>query len=739
MTRSRLTSRRTPWPPRRRRRRRPAAHAPSRRRRSTPSRRRSATRSDSTSASRSRRRRSRPTIDSPDARRQGRPGRHVALDDKQIQETMETFQKEMQTKMTRAGAEEPGRGQAAFLAENEKKPGVQKTASGLLYEIVKAGDGPKPASTDTVKVHYRGHADRRQGVRQLLQAQRARGVPGQSRHPRLDRGAAAHAGGLEVEALHPVGPRPTARRARPAARSRPTRCSSSRSSCSRSRSRVTAPSSAPEDERGGLVGAASAGTQSAMSWSELERLEQRGPRANPWRAGRSHAMSRRGVVASSHSLATLAGRRLPAPRRHRDGRGDHHRRGARRGRADDDRHRRRRLLPLLRRLDAAASTASTAAAARRAASQRSHFDRRERAAGIAHDCWAAVTVPGAVSAWWEGWRRHGRLPFADLLAPAIAYAEDGFPVTEIVHAMWRACEDALRRDPEARDAYLPNGRAPALGDAVPQPAPRRVAARVAAGGADAFYRGPIAAEIARYARATGGFLEVDDFAGTGRVGGADRDDLPRLRGAADPAQRPGHRRAAHARPARRLRPGEPRPRHSRVPAPDDRGEEARLRRSPPPRLRSRARAVPVAELLSPSTRRSGAQAIDRRASAAGGRARRRWRPRGRAPCEERRGEIARRRRHRLPDRDRRRRQRGVVHQLSLRRLRGEDRRRADRHRAAQPRRRVHARARPSQRVRAAQAAVPHHHSRHGAARRHGCTSRTASWAARSSRRATSSS
>ena len=45
---------------------------------------------------------------------------------------------------------------AAFLAETAKKPGVQKTASGLLYEIVKAGDGPKPAATDLVKVHYKG-------------------------------------------------------------------------------------------------------------------------------------------------------------------------------------------------------------------------------------------------------------------------------------------------------------------------------------------------------------------------------------------------------------------------------------------------------------------------------------------------------------------------------------------------------------------------------------------------------
>jgi FKBP-type peptidyl-prolyl cis-trans isomerase len=81
------------------------------------------------------------------------------LDDNQIDETMATFQKEMQAKMQTKMTEEGQKNQDAgktFLAETEKKPGVQKTASGLLYEIVKAGDGPKPASTDTVKVHYRG-------------------------------------------------------------------------------------------------------------------------------------------------------------------------------------------------------------------------------------------------------------------------------------------------------------------------------------------------------------------------------------------------------------------------------------------------------------------------------------------------------------------------------------------------------------------------------------------------------
>jgi FKBP-type peptidyl-prolyl cis-trans isomerase len=78
-----------------------------------------------------------------------------ALDDKTIEATMDTFQKEMQAKMTAQGQKNQDAGKA-FLAETEKKPGVKKTASGLLYEIVKAGDGPKPTATDVVKVHYRG-------------------------------------------------------------------------------------------------------------------------------------------------------------------------------------------------------------------------------------------------------------------------------------------------------------------------------------------------------------------------------------------------------------------------------------------------------------------------------------------------------------------------------------------------------------------------------------------------------
>ena len=78
-----------------------------------------------------------------------------ALTDEQIQETMETLQKELQTKMTKTGQQNQDAG-AAFLAENAKKPGVQKTASGLQYQVIKEGTGPKPSATDQVSVHYRG-------------------------------------------------------------------------------------------------------------------------------------------------------------------------------------------------------------------------------------------------------------------------------------------------------------------------------------------------------------------------------------------------------------------------------------------------------------------------------------------------------------------------------------------------------------------------------------------------------
>jgi FKBP-type peptidyl-prolyl cis-trans isomerase FklB len=77
------------------------------------------------------------------------------MDDKQIEETMSTFEQEMRSRRTASGAKNQSEG-AAFLADNGKRPAVKTTASGLQYEILSAGDGPKPKATDRVRVHYKG-------------------------------------------------------------------------------------------------------------------------------------------------------------------------------------------------------------------------------------------------------------------------------------------------------------------------------------------------------------------------------------------------------------------------------------------------------------------------------------------------------------------------------------------------------------------------------------------------------
>ena len=138
---------------------------------------------------------------------------------------------------------------------------------------------------------------------------------------------------------------------------------------------------------------------------------------------------------------------------------------------------------------------------------------REALAGdaIEPDSWPAVTVPGAVDLWQTAHERFGRLHFADLIGPAIETAEQGFPVSERVQGMWRACADRLRRDQAAATHYLLDGDAPELGAAFRSPALARSLRRIARDGRDAFYRGPIAEEIVRYARSTGGFLELEDF------------------------------------------------------------------------------------------------------------------------------------------------------------------------------------------------------------------------------------
>ena len=104
----------------------------------------------------------------------------------------------------------------------------------------------------------------------------------------------------------------------------------------------------------------------------------------------------------------------------------------------------------------------------------------------------AVTVPGAVAAWEKLSARFGRLPLADVLAPAIRVAADGVPVAEITAAEWEGSEGHLRADPEAARVFLPAGRPPRAGEVFRNPDLAHSYRLIAAGGRDAFYAGEIA-------------------------------------------------------------------------------------------------------------------------------------------------------------------------------------------------------------------------------------------------------
>jgi len=128
--------------------------------------------------------------------------------------------------------------------------------------------------------------------------------------------------------------------------------------------------------------------------------------------------------------------------------------------------------------------------------------------------WNTVTVPGAVGAWAALSERFGRLPFADLLQPAIEIAERGYAVPPIVQGKWAqaAALDELTRQPGFAQAFLPQGRAPQVGELFRFPEAARSLRLIAETRGEAFYRGEIAAALARFARDTGGALTEADLA-----------------------------------------------------------------------------------------------------------------------------------------------------------------------------------------------------------------------------------
>jgi len=123
-----------------------------------------------------------------------------------------------------------------------------------------------------------------------------------------------------------------------------------------------------------------------------------------------------------------------------------------------------------------------------------------------------VSVPGAVDGWFELHGRFGRLPMKDVLAPAIRYAREGFPVSEVIAHYWAINAERIGQYPGFADVFMPDGRAPAKGEIFRNPALADTYARIAAGGRDAFYKGEVARTIADYMQANGGFLSYEDLA-----------------------------------------------------------------------------------------------------------------------------------------------------------------------------------------------------------------------------------
>ena len=101
-------------------------------------------------------------------------------------------------------AEENSKAEAAFLAKNKSVKGVVTTASGLQYQVLKEGNGPKPRRADRVKVHYVGKLLDGKEFDSSYSSQRAGGLRAERRHPRVDGGASAHEDGRQVSPLDPL-------------------------------------------------------------------------------------------------------------------------------------------------------------------------------------------------------------------------------------------------------------------------------------------------------------------------------------------------------------------------------------------------------------------------------------------------------------------------------------------------------------------------------------------------------
>ncbi|HMS21063.1 gamma-glutamyltransferase [uncultured Sphingorhabdus sp.] len=134
---------------------------------------------------------------------------------------------------------------------------------------------------------------------------------------------------------------------------------------------------------------------------------------------------------------------------------------------------------------------------------------------------ASVTIPGAVDGWFEMHGKFGKLPMRSVLAPSIRYAQQGFPVSELIAQYWKsntAGFEALHKEgvieeiDNMRRIYMPGGKGPAEGEIFKNPDLALTLIEIAEGGRDAFYKGSLAQSMDRYFKRIGAPHRYEDFA-----------------------------------------------------------------------------------------------------------------------------------------------------------------------------------------------------------------------------------
>lgn len=123
-----------------------------------------------------------------------------------------------------------------------------------------------------------------------------------------------------------------------------------------------------------------------------------------------------------------------------------------------------------------------------------------------------VSVPGCVDGWFELHSKFGKMPMTEILAPSIKYAEEGFPVTELIaYYLKGSVNRFMSQFPNVMETYTNNGEVPEKGDLFRNPFLANTYKKIGKQGRDAFYKGEIAATMVNFIKEQGGFLSMEDL------------------------------------------------------------------------------------------------------------------------------------------------------------------------------------------------------------------------------------